>query len=148
MKPAERRRARQFAVQSVYQWQITKLNAGQIIDQFTVDQDLSKTDVPYFKELLTGVINHVEDLDEKLSPYLSRKIEDVDMVDIAVLRIAMFELTYRTDVPHKVVLNEAIELAKDFATDESYKFVNGVLDKTLRSLKLRDVEITKSWLNT
>jgi len=138
MKPAERRRARQFAVQAVYQWQITKLNAGQIIEQFSVDQDLSKTDVPYFKELLTGVVNRVESLDEKLSPYLSRKIEDVDMVDIAVLRIAMFELTYRTDVPHKVVLNEAIELAKDFATDESYKFVNGVLDKALRSLKLRE----------
>jgi N utilization substance protein B len=141
MKPAERRRARQFAVQAVYQWQITKLNAGQIIDQFTVDQDLSKTDVPYFKELLAGVINRVESLDEKLSPYLSRKIEDVDMVDLAVLRIAMFELTYRNDVPHKVVLNEAIELAKDFATDESYKFVNGVLDKALRSLKLREESI-------
>jgi N utilization substance protein B len=138
MKPAERRRARQFAVQAVYQWQITQANAGQIIDQFTVDQDLSKTDVSYFKELLTGVINRVESLDDKLSPYLSRKIADVDMVDLAVLRIAMFELTYRTDVPHKVVLNEAIELAKDFATDESYKFVNGVLDKALRSLKLRD----------
>jgi len=141
MKPAERRRARQFAVQAVYQWQLTKANAGQIIDQFTVDQDLSKTDVTYFKELLTGVINRVDSLDEKLSPYLSRKIEDVDMVDIAVLRIAMFELTYRTDVPHKVVLNEAIELAKDFATDESYKFVNGVLDKALRSLKLREERI-------
>jgi N utilization substance protein B len=138
MKPAERRRARQFAVQAVYQWQITKLNAGQIIEQFTVDQDLSKTDVSYFKELLAGVIHRVESLDEKLSPSLSRKIEDVDMVDLAVLRIAMFELTYRSDVPHKVVLNEAIELAKDFATDESYKFVNGVLDKALRSLKLRE----------
>jgi N utilization substance protein B len=138
MKPAERRRARQFAVQAIYQWQITKLNVGQIIDQFTVDQDLSKTDVPYFKELLAGVINKTESIDEKLSPYLSRKIEDVDMVDKAVLRLAMFELTYRTDVPHKVVLNEAIELAKDFATDESYKFVNGVLDKALRSLKLRE----------
>ena len=143
MKPAERRRARQFAVQAVYQWQITKLNAGQIIEQFSVDQDLSKTDVPYFKELLTGVVNRVESLDEKLSPYLSRKIEDVDMVDIAVLRIAMFELTYRTDVPHKVVLNEAIELAKDFATDESYKFVNGVLDKALRSLKLREEAVNR-----
>ncbi|MCG6202253.1 transcription antitermination factor NusB [Psychromonas antarctica] len=138
MKPAERRRARQFAVQAVYQWQITQLNAGRIIDQFEVDQDLSKTDITYFKELLTGVIHHVESLDEKLSPYLSRKIKDVDMVDLAVLRIAMFELTCRTDVPHKVVLNEAIELAKDFATDESYKFVNGVLDKALRSLKLRE----------
>ncbi|WP_372881976.1 transcription antitermination factor NusB [Psychromonas sp.] len=138
MKPAERRRARQFAVQAIYQWQITKLNVGQIIEQFSIDQDLSKTDVPYFKELLTGVVNRVDSLDEKLSPYLSRKIEDVDMVDKAVLRLAMFELTYRTDIPHKVVLNEAIELAKDFATDESYKFVNGVLDKALRSLKLRE----------
>ncbi|WP_413702323.1 transcription antitermination factor NusB [Psychromonas sp. KJ10-10] len=138
MKPAERRRARQFSVQAVYQWQITGASFGQIIDQFSVDQDLSKTDVAYFKELLAGVINHQEALDEKLSPYLSRKIKDVDMVDLAILRIAMFELSYRTDVPHKVVLNEAIELAKDFATDESYKFVNGVLDKALRSLKLRD----------
>lgn len=138
MKPAERRRARQFAVQAVYQWQITGASFAQIVEQFSVDQDLSKTDVPYFKELLSGVINRKETLDEKLSPYLSRKIGDVDMVDIAILRLAMFELSYRTDVPHKVVLNEAIELAKDFATDESYKFVNGVLDKALRSLKLRD----------
>lgn len=137
MKPAERRRARQFAVQAVYQWQITKGPVGQIIEQFSVDQDFSKTDVPYFKELLAGVVSRIETIDEKLSPYLSRKIGDVDMVDIAILRLAMFELSYRTDVPHKVVLNEAIELAKDFATDESYKFVNGVLDKALRSLKLR-----------
>jgi N utilization substance protein B len=138
MKPAERRRARQFAVQAIYQWQITQSGVTQIIDQFAVDQDMSKADVPYFKELLIGVIQNVESLDEKLSPYLSRKLEDVDMVDIAVLRLAMFELTFRSDVPHKVVLNEAIELAKDFATDESYKFVNGVLDKALRSLKLRE----------
>ena len=138
MKPAERRRARQFAVQAVYQWQLTGTGFGQIIDQFTLDQDLSKTDVSYFKELLAGVINHCDTLDEKLSPYLSRVLKDVDMVDIAILRIAMFELTYMSDVPPKVILNEAIELAKDFATDESYKFVNGVLDKALRSLKFRE----------
>lgn len=142
MKPAERRRARQFAVQAIYQWQITQTGVSQIIEQFSVDQDMSKADVPYFKELLIGVVQNVDSLNDKLSPYLSRKLEDVDMVDIAVLRLAMFELTYRSDVPPKVVLNEAIELAKDFATDESYKFVNGVLDKALRSLKLRE-EISK-----
>ena len=141
MKPAERRRARQFAVQAIYQWQITQTGTSQIIEQFSVDQDMSKADIPYFKESLIGVVQHIDSLDEKLSPYLSRKIDDVDMVDIAVLRLAMFELTFRPDVPHKVVLNEAIELAKDFATDESYKFVNGVLDKALRSLKLREENI-------
>jgi len=138
MKPAERRRARQFAVQAIYQWQLTQAGTTQIMEEFAVDQDMSKTDVPYFKELLIGVVKNVDSIDDKLSPYLSRKIIDVDKVDLAVLRLAMFELTYRTDVPHKVVLNEAIELAKDFATDESYKFVNGVLDKALRSLKLRE----------
>ena len=138
MKPAERRRARQLAVQAIYQWQLTQAGTTQIMEEFAVDQDMSKTDVPYFKELLIGVVKNVDSIDDKLSPYLSRKISDVDKVDLAVLRLAMFELTYRTDVPHKVVLNEAIELAKDFATDESYKFVNGVLDKALRSLKLRD----------
>ena len=140
MKPVERRKARQFAVQAIYQWQITKISVGPLLEQFSIDQDMSKSDVPYFKELVSGVIARSESLDEKLSPYLSRNIKDVDMVDIAVLRLAMFELTYRTDVPHKVVINEAIELAKDFATDESYKFVNGVLDKALRSLKLRETK--------
>jgi len=137
MKPIERSRARQFAVQAVYQWQLTQAPVFEILDQFSVDQDLSTTDRPYFKALVAGVIDNCDSLDEYLAPYLSRKLADVDKVDIAVLRLAMFELKYREDVPHKVVLNEAIELAKDFATDESYKFVNGVLDKALRSLKLR-----------
>ncbi len=139
MKPKERSRARQFAVQAVYQWQLTQAPMVDIFEQFSADQDLSKTDIPYFKELVAGVINNCDTLDEQLAPYLSRKLADVDKVDIAVLRLAMFELKYREDVPHKVVLNEAIELAKDFATDESYKFINGVLDKALRSLKLRAI---------
>ncbi|MCK5818935.1 MAG: transcription antitermination factor NusB [Psychromonas sp.] len=140
MKPKERCSARQFALQAVYQWQLTQAPSSEIFDQFSVDQDLSKTDIPYFKALVAGVISCCDMLDKQLAPYLSRKLTDVDKVDIAILRLAMFELTYREDVPHKVVLNEAIELAKNFATDESYKFVNGVLDKALRSLKLRAIK--------
>ena len=140
MKPAERRRARQFAVQAIYQWQMTKANVAAIIDQFLVDQDLAKTDLDYFRDLVTGVIHSCDELDQVLAPYLARKLNDMDQVDKAILRLAMFELTKRTDIPFKVVINEAIELAKDFATDESHKYVNGVLDKYIVSQKMRQSE--------
>lgn len=140
MKPAERRRARQFAVQAIYQWQMTHVNVGMIIDQFLVDQDLSKTDLDYFRDLVSGVIQNCDELDQVLAPYLARKMTEMDQVDKAILRLAMYELTQRKDVPFKVVINEAIELAKDFATDESHKYVNGVLDKYAVSQKMRQSE--------
>ncbi|MFO6424359.1 transcription antitermination factor NusB [Motilimonas sp. KMU-193] len=140
MKPAERRRARQFAVQAIYQWQMTHANVGMIIDQFLVDQDLSKTDLDYFRDLVSGVIQNCDELDQVLAPYLARKMTEMDQVDKAILRLAMYELTQRKDVPFKVVINEAIELAKDFATDESHKYVNGVLDKYAVSQKMRQSE--------
>ncbi|MCE2573685.1 transcription antitermination factor NusB [Motilimonas eburnea] len=140
MKPAERRRARQFAVQAIYQWQMTHANVAMIIDQFLVDQDLSKTDLDYFRDLVSGVIQSCDELDQTLAPYLARKMTEMDQVDKAILRLAMYELTKRKDVPFKVVINEAIELAKDFATDESHKYVNGVLDKYAVSQKMRQSE--------
>ena len=71
------------------------------------------------------------------APYLSRPLEEVDMVDKAILRLATYELTRRDDVPPRVVINEAIELAKAFAADDIHKFVNGVLDKVIKSLNKR-----------
>ncbi|RJG51552.1 transcription antitermination factor NusB [Motilimonas pumila] len=137
MKPAERRRARKFAVQAIYQWQMTQANVGEIVEQFMVDQDLSKTDVEYFRGLVAGVSQTCEELDTKLAPYLARKREEMDLVDTAILRLAMFELSKRDDVPYKVVINEAIELAKEFAAEDSHKYVNGVLDKFIVSQKMR-----------
>ncbi len=135
MKPAERRKARKFATQAIYQWQMTKANVGQIIDQFMVDQDFAKTDVEYFRDLVSGVSMNCDEIDKKMAPYLARKLADMDLVDKAIIRIAMYELTKRQDVPFKVVINEAIELAKEFAADESHKYVNGVLDKVVFALK-------------
>ena len=119
---------------------MTHANVGMIIDQFLVDQDLSKTDLDYFRDLVSGVIQNCDELDQVLAPYLARKMTEMDQVDKAILRLAMYELTQRKDVPFKVVINEAIELAKDFATDESHKYVNGVLDKYAVSQKMRQSE--------
>ncbi|MCL4112600.1 UNVERIFIED_CONTAM: hypothetical protein GTU68_063997 [Idotea baltica] len=131
VKPAARRNARQFALQAIYSWQITKENIATVEEQFLSEPALAmpETDVAYFRDLLTGVaLSHME-LDSKLRPFVSRPMQDLDLMELALLRLAMYEMTRREDVPYKVVINEAIELAKVFAAEDSHKFVNGVLDK-------------------
>src|SRR5690606_3139528 len=97
--------------------------------------DMTKVDLAFFQELLRAVINDYDELDTKIRPYLGRLPEELDPVEKAILRLATYELVKRVDVPYKVVINEAIELAKAFGAEESHKFVNGVLDKAVRTLR-------------
>ena len=125
VKPAARRNARQFALQAIYSWQITKENIATVEEQFLsggkYDEEehhaaepalaMPETDVAYFRDLLTGVaLSHME-LDSKLRPFVSRPMQDLDLMELALLRLAMYEMTRREDVPYKVVINEAIELS-------------------------------------
>ncbi|UJF18853.1 transcription antitermination factor NusB [Vibrio sp. SS-MA-C1-2] len=150
VKPAARRNARHFALQAIYSWQITQDNVASIEQQFlsgghdfeeeehrSEAPKLSQpdTDVEYFRNLLTGVVMSYQELDSKMRPYLSRPLQDLDQMELALLRLAMYEMTKREDVPFKVVINEAIELAKAFGAEDSHKFVNGVLDKAAPSLR-------------
>ncbi len=133
--PAQRHKARHFAMQAIYQWQLTDLSPTEIEKQFLEDQPMKGTDRDYFHDLVSGVINNVHDIDIVYAPYLSRPLDDLDQVDKAVLRLGTFELMYRQEVPYRVVINEAIILAKEFAEQDSHKFVNGVLDKVVKSFK-------------
>ncbi|MGM0525145.1 MAG: transcription antitermination factor NusB [Pseudomonadota bacterium] len=135
MKPAARRKARKLAVQAVYSWQLTQNTFTDIEAQYLTDNDTSKVDVDYFLELLRGVGSYYKSLDEAIAPFLDRPIKELDPVELAVLRIAAFELKERLDVPYKVAINEAIELAKSFGADDSHRFVNGVLDKAVDTLR-------------
>ncbi len=137
MKPSERSKARQFATQAIYQWQMTQENVAIIEHQFVTEQDFTNTDATYFRDLLVGVSMNYAELDELMTPYLSRPMDDLDLVEKAILRLSTFELLKRQDVPYKVVINESIELAKDFGAEDSHKFVNGVLDKVVSKLRLR-----------
>ncbi|MGC6387843.1 transcription antitermination factor NusB [Ewingella sp. S1.OA.A_B6] len=129
MKPAARRRARECAVQAIYSWQLSKNDIADVELEFLTEQDVKDVDITYFRELLTGVATHAEKLDALMAPYLSRQLEELGQVERAILRLALFELSKRQDVPYKVAINEAIELAKTFGAEDSHKFVNGVLDK-------------------
>ena len=137
-----RRRARQAAVQAVYQWQMTQQNIGDIDAQFRQEHAGTKTDVEYFERLLRGVTTSIDELDELFSPYMARGKDDIGPVEKAVLRVATYELKYVLDVPYRVVINEAIDLGKRFGADKAHKFINGVLDKVV--LDTRQVEINAS----
>lgn len=135
MKPAARRKARRLAIQAVYSWQLSKNSISDIEAEFLTDNDVSKVDVEYFQDLIRGVATQASSLDGSLSPFTDRPFADLDQIERAILRVSAYELKFRIDVPYKVVMNEAIELAKTFGADDSHRFVNGVLDKAVDSLR-------------
>ncbi|MGG4608100.1 transcription antitermination factor NusB [Providencia sp. Me31A] len=135
MKPAARRRARECAVQAIYSWQLSGNPIADVEYEFIAEQDMSDVDVNYFRELLSGVATNATKLDQLMAPYLSRQLEELGQVEKAILRVSMFELSFREDVPYKVAINEGIELAKVFGAEDSHKFVNGVLDKAAPAVR-------------
>lgn len=134
--PAARRKARRFCVQALYQWQMAGGSLHDIEAQFRTENDLRKTDVGYFHELLHKIPAMVTELDALFAPYLDRDLTDINQVELAILRLGSYELSQRVDVPYKVVINEAIELAKYFGSNESHKYVNGVLDRVAQKLRV------------
>ena len=136
-----RREARTLAMQALYSWHIAGQPLNEIEAQFRVDNDFSGVDGSYFHELLTGVARSKSEVDGAIAPNLDRPLEELDPVELAILRLSTYELMQRIDVPYRVVINEGIELAKVYGATDGHKFVNGVLDKlapTLRSAEVRN----------
>ena len=137
--PVLRSRARRRALQAIYAWQISGGNSQQLIAQFAHEQAHEVADLEYFEDLVRGVLGERAGLDQALAPFLDRGVEEVDAIERAVLRLAAYELLHRPDVPYRVVLNEAIEIAKRFGSEHGHTYVNGVLDHA--SAQWRAVEV-------
>ncbi|AOU97301.1 N utilization substance protein B [Acidihalobacter yilgarnensis] len=130
-----RHAARRLAVQSLYQWQLTGDHPKDILAQFKEERPLGDADMDYFRELLLGVPEHLQAIDAAIAPYLDRPLDRVDPVERAILRLAGYEMMQRLDVPYRVVINEAVDLAKVFGAEQGHRFINGVLDKAVRQLR-------------
>lgn len=136
-----RTNARKAAVQALYQWQMTGQNLSQIELQFLEEERLKDAQKSYFTELFHGVPKNLESIDQALAEFVDRPVDLIDPVERAILRIGVYELLHRLDMPYRVVLNEGINLAKCFGADGSHKYVNGILDKVAR--QNRTVEINR-----
>lgn len=132
---SSRRRARQLAMQAIYQWQLTQAVLPDVIQQYVEMNDMNKVDFELFKQIVTAAINHTPELDALFIPLLDRPIDELDPVELAILRLCTFELKDRLDVPYKVVINEGVELAKKFGGTDGHKYINGILDKLAQSIR-------------
>ena len=137
-KPSQRHKARRYAVQALYHWQLTQAEPADVIAYMLPDINTNKTDMDYFEELVTQISVHKEAIDNALTPVLDRDLESVDPVERAILRMAVYELSHHPEIPYRVIINEAIEHAKTFGAEDGHKYINGVLDKA--SAVLREVE--------
>ena len=136
--------ARKAAVQAIYQWQITGQNLN-LIEQYFIDEqffsegeDVQRT---YFSELFHGVPQNLIAIDELLSGFVDREVDAIDPVERAVLRLATYELLHAQDTPYKVIINEAINLAKDFGADGSHRYINGILDKVAQKQRPDEIKV-------
>ncbi|MDH3981132.1 MAG: transcription antitermination factor NusB [Gammaproteobacteria bacterium] len=137
-----RARARRFAMQALYQWDLSGTGLHDIRSQFLEAEDFERADKDYFIELFNHVTKNVESIDKNISEYLDRPIGQLDPVERAILRIATWELMHLLDVPYRVAINEAVQLCKKFGAEQGHTFVNGVLDKLAQQLRASEYKKT------
>jgi N utilization substance protein B len=142
-KTLARRQARSLAMQALYSWHMAGQALNEIEAQFRVDNDFSAVDGAYFHEILHGVPRQKSEIDGAFESLLDRPLDEIDPVELSILRLSTYELKNRVDIPYRVVINEGIELAKVFGATDGHKFVNGVLDKLAPSLRAAEVRANK-----
>ena len=143
MKSA-RRRSREFALQALYQWQLAGQSLSDIEQQYAQADGFAKADSALFLTILSGVLKHAETLKEKLQPHLDRPWKEVSPIESAILLIGAFELENMRETPYRVIINEAIELAKSFGGTDGHKYVNGILDKLAANVRVDEVGVQSS----
>ncbi len=139
-----RGKSRRLAMQAIYQWQMTGDSISDIKQQFFDVNNVTQFDSEFFSESVSGVASNISQLDPLLEKYMTRSVESVDPVERSILRLAAYEFINRLDVPYRVVLNEAVNITKEFCSENSHTFVNAVLDKVAKEIRSLEVQSSKS----
>jgi N utilization substance protein B len=132
---SSRRRSRELALQAIYAWQLGGAPLEELAAHAAESKDFDKADEPYFRSLLSGAIREAAGLREAIAPQLDRPWDELSPVERGILMLAAYELKFLPDVPFRVAINEAVEIAKSFGGTDGYKYVNGVLDRLGKALR-------------
>jgi transcription antitermination protein NusB len=134
-----RRRSREFALQALYQWQVAAHSPGDLETQFSEADGFKRSDAILFSALMRGTIKESSSLIEQLTPHLDRTWTEVSPIERGILLLSSFELLHMAETPYRVIINEAIELAKSFGGTDGHKYVNGILDKLAATVRADEI---------
>lgn len=137
-----REKARRYAMQALYGWVIANHDVKDIEKFYRADRNPKNYDVEYFVQLLHAIPNNAQSLDAQLEPFLDRPLHSIDPIELTILRIAAYELTHCYETPFKVIIHEAVELAQMFGAQDSYKFINSILDNMSKKIRASETDDT------
>lgn len=135
-----KRRARKLALQALYQWSISGHEVYEIEAQFHAMNKLEKADTHYFRQLLHDVVKRHKELEASFLPFLDRPVHSINPIELTVLRIGAYELTFCLEIPYRVVLDETVLLTKEFGSQDGFRYVNGILNNLARQLRKTEFE--------
>lgn len=144
VNPKLRHRARQFAIQAIYQWHMAGGELADIRAQYVATNDYLKVDWEFFHDLITHVFKEVVELDQVIEPLLDQGVESLKPIERAILRLGLVELKHRIDVPFQVVIHEYVDLDFEFGAEEGHKLINSILDKLAREIRKSEVVSLKN----
>lgn len=136
-----KRKARKLALQALYQWLMSGSELAEIEAQFRLINNMSKVDVDYFCRLLYGIPEHVNELEGSFAPFLDRAVNELNPIELTVLRLGSFELFHCPEIPYKVVLDESISLTKEFGSQDGHRYVNGVLNNLAQQVRVVEINL-------
>lgn len=141
---ASRRRAREFALQGIYQWLLSGNSLTGIEEHIAQSTGYDKADHALLITLLRGTLGNAQDLENEFATYIHREVRELSPVERAILLLGTYELKHSMETPYRVIINEAIELAKSFGGTDGHRFVNGVLDKLAGQLRKAEIDAAQA----
>ncbi len=139
-----RRLSRELALQGIYQWRQAQGEVHDIIAQLRETKIFSRADGPYFEDLLKGTLHHAPELQTFIQPRLDRQLTELSPVEFSILLLGTYELVHHPEIPYRAIINEAIELAKSYGGTDGHRYINGVLDKLITTLRATEIGMSVS----
>jgi len=135
-----RRKSRELVMKSVYRGLVNQIDMTQIKKDIQDDPDFIRADQDLYEEILSGVFKNIDSLKQEIESYIDRSYEELSPIELSIIYFSLYELKYSMSVPYKVVINEAVEIAKTYGGADGYKYINGILNQAAKVNRVNEIK--------